>query len=507
MFTVLYLFIYYNIDGILNKLYLSNQICDQNELIKHNLEFNYSLTQVNIFALTIYSIYVIKNILNYISINKPSFVLALVYLKYTLTSLLSENITLCQYEFNRNIMWLFTTPLMIKMYCDANNIEMLTANIQYHVIPVVINIFIYPYKLRPFYYYFTAVSWVLLFVFVKTLYKNRKLQFSNIFLFIWCVFMCINIIDILNLTNSYNINMYYLVADVMSKITTNIIINGYNEREFLQKKNMDLQAINFVSYLIKHIKKYREENANITQRCNEFIDFTIHRLLVKIPEDNMELSQELLQKILPLGFDKKYQSTNVTQSTNAKQYTMICILFTDIVNYTQLAKQYEDKIIFQLLNDIYNIFDDIIKKYPHLQKIETIGDAYMVVGDIYRSDFNHKMVIKELILASFEFLKEIKNVKTPDKIPLSIRIGINMGNVSIGILGNEIPRLCVVGNAVNVAARLQSTAQEDSIQMSRHIYEQLDGIEFDLKFDIEKNENVFLKNIGSVTTYNISPNV
>jgi c-di-AMP phosphodiesterase-like protein len=247
--------------------------------------------------------------------------------------------------------------------------------------------------------------------------------------------------------------MYYLVADVMSKITTNIIINGYNEREFLQKKNMDLQAINFVSYLIKHIKKYREENANITQRCNEFIDFTIHRLLVKIPEDKMELNQELLQKILPLGFDKNYQSTN------AKQYTMICILFTDIVNYTQLAKQYEDKIIFQLLNDIYNIFDDIIKKYPHLQKIETIGDAYMVVGDIYRSDFNHKMVIKELILASFEFLKEIKNVKTPDKIPLSIRIGINMGNVSIGILGNEIPRLCVVGNAVNVAARLQSTAQ------------------------------------------------
>ena len=167
MFTLLYIFIYYNIDGILNKLYLSNQICDQNELIKHNLEFNYSITQVNIFALTIYSIYLIKNILNYNSINKPSFVLALVYLKYTLTSLLSENITLCQYDFSRNIMWLFTTPLMIKMYCDANNIELFTMNIQYHVIPVVINIFIYPYKLRPFYYYFTAVSWVLLFVFVK----------------------------------------------------------------------------------------------------------------------------------------------------------------------------------------------------------------------------------------------------------------------------------------------------------------------------------------------------
>jgi class 3 adenylate cyclase len=78
-----------------------------------------------------------------------------------------------------------------------------------------------------------------------------------------------------------------------------------------------------------------------------------------------------------------------------------------------------------------------------------------------------------------------------------------MGNVSIGILGNEIPRLCVVGNAVNVTSRLQSTADIDSIQMSRHIYEQLNEIDFDIKLEIIKKENVFLKNIGSVTTYTI----
>jgi class 3 adenylate cyclase len=79
-----------------------------------------------------------------------------------------------------------------------------------------------------------------------------------------------------------------------------------------------------------------------------------------------------------------------------------------------------------------------------------------------------------------------------------------MGNVSIGILGNEIPRLCVVGNAVNVAARLQSSADINTIQMSRHIYEQLAEIEFDRPLHIKKKDNVFLKNIGSVTTYNIT---
>ena len=239
-----------------------------------------------------------------------------------------------------------------------------------------------------------------------------------------------------------------------------------------------------------------------------------------IPENNDSLRKELLKKILPLGFDDNYMqsSTNIIKkiasfsstdsntvsNTDSKQYNMVCILFTDIVNYTDLAKKYDDKIIFQLLNTVYNRFDNVIKKYTHLQKVETIGDAYMVVGDIYRSTENYKSVIKEIILLSFDLVKEIKNINTPDNNPLSIRVGINMGRVSVGILGNEIPRLCVVGNAVNVASRLQSTAEADSIQISRHIYEQLEDIEFDMIFDIKTNENVFLKNIGSLTTYTIS---
>jgi class 3 adenylate cyclase len=186
---------------------------------------------------------------------------------------------------------------------------------------------------------------------------------------------------------------------------------------------------------------------------------------------------------------------------------MICVLFTDIVNYTELASKYDDKIIFQMLYCIYTLFDNTIKKYPHLQKIETIGDAYMVVGDIFRNSINHKIVVKEIILFALDIVKEIKTIKTPDDIPLSIRIGINMGNVSVGILGNEIPRLCVVGNTVNMASRLQSTADIDTIQLSRHIYEQLEDIDFDIKPEIITKESVFLKNIGSVITYNIPPTI
>jgi class 3 adenylate cyclase len=131
----------------------------------------------------------------------------------------------------------------------------------------------------------------------------------------------------------------------------------------------------------------------------------------------------------------------------------------------------------------------------------------MVVGDIFRTEHNHTLVVKEMILFALDIMKEIKTIKTPDNEPLSIRIGINMGNVSVGILGDEIPRLCVVGSAVNKASRLQSTADINSIQISGHVYEQLD--ETILKsnsYDIVTKHNVFLKNLGSVTTYTIYPN-
>ena len=401
-------------------------------------------------------------------------------------------------------MWLFATPLMLKMYCDVNNIRLIDINIYYHVIPVAINLFIYPYKNTTVYYYFTGIAWALILSFVRTLFIKRNLTFTNIYLFIWGVFMCLNVVDILQITDRYNINLYYSLADMISKMMTCFIVNDYNEKELAQVNSMDLQSVQFVSYMINKIKKYKTEHPIVTTQCERFIDVTTHRFLAKIPEDKTVLEQELLKKILPFDFDKEYIANKNTPKT-AKQFNMICILFTDIVNYTELASKYDDKVIFQLLYNVYFLFDNTIKKYQHLQKIETIGDAYMVVGDIFRISTNHQIVIKEIILFAMDIVNEIKTVITPDNVPLSIRIGISIGSVSIGILGNEIPRLCVVGNAVNMASRLQSTAEVDTIQISKHIHEQLEEIEFDKKIRIVPKENVFLKNMGSVTTYNIPP--
>lgn len=508
MFSLLcYTILYYNIDHILIRCYLpyANNIVtnDANGLtISTDINLFLSLKLTSLFMLFLYTYQLSYTYIYSKYVNKISIGLTYVYMKYLLDIITIPNMLLLEYEMKRTIMWAFTTPLMLQLYCDTNELSLWDINAQYHMFSIIPFIFIVPFSDNQYYPIYIGSLYVPCFIFINKLYQYRRLPFTYMFLFIWSIFMIINVAEIIGLINKTYANVFFNLADTLCKFICNVVIAQYNEQELYYKENMDLQSVNFISHMMKYIKEYEKNNPNITPFCKDFISFVNKKFMNRIPKTTDRLKIELLSKILPFDLDRDYiAATN--KSTN-KQFDFICVLFMDIVNYTELAKKYNSETIFKLLNAIYNHFDTIIKKYLHLQKIETIGDAYMVVGDIYRNEPNHTKVAKEIISLGLEFIKEIKSVKTPDDVPLCIRIGINMGSVNIGILGNEIPRLCVVGNTVNVAARLQSTAEEDTVQMSWHIYEQVkDDPMIKNEIEIVKKENVFLKNIGSVTTYNI----
>ena len=501
-----YIFVYSNIEPFLNKYYLgdvTNPYIDT-RLLTSNLEFTYSIKAMNQFILGVYAIYISHFLFLSKSHNKYSLALSSVYVKYVMDIFFKDHLRFCDLEFSRYIMWAFTTPLMLKMYCDVNQLSIYEINIHYHMIPVCVNVLVYPYKYTKWYYGFISVAYILYGLFFMSVLKQKDKKFTNIFIVIWFLFCVINTLDLVQIINMQYIQLFYNVADMIGKVTTNFVIHDYREQELRFIENIDLQCTHFISIMLKHIQNYIEDNKKISEACKKFITFTRDRFIAKIPENSDTLKHELLTKLLPLGMDKVYLADS-NSTEKSIQFEMICVLFTDIVNYTELAKKYDDTAIFELLNRVYRSFDTIIKKYPHLQKIETIGDAYMVVGDIYRTQNNHRVVVKEIVEIGIEFIKAIKLISLVDDNRLSIRVGINLGKVSIGILGNEMPRLCVVGNAVNVAARLQSTADEDSIQMSHHIYEKLEEIDFEETFEIIRKENVFLKNIGSTTTFTITP--
>jgi len=516
-----YVVIYYNIDKLLQNLYLPNVIHNNNyELISNHDALYFLLKMTSCFMLVLYSYTLYYKLLISKTNDKNGVALSFIYTKHILDILLSHNYTIMEYELNRSVMWVFTTPLMLRMYCDANDISIWDINIHYHLIAIVPYVFVMPFKNQPIYILSTIVLSIPEIFFLKSLHKYKQLPFTNLYILIWIIFILINILDISQLCSPIIIHAFYNIADTLCKFICDIVIANYNEQEVIVRENMDLQSVQFVSHVIKSIKEFDNNNIKQTPFCRNLMLYCKKKFLDKIPISNEKLKLELLKKLLPFDLDRDYVSTGSGSGSGTgsgsdsgsgsgklnKEFEMICVMFIDIVNYTELSNRYKNcNTIFNLLNDVYNQFDNIIKKYSHLQKIETIGDAYMVVGDIYREENNHKIVVKEIILLGLEFIKEIKTIKTPDNESLSIRVGINLGTVNIGILGNEIPRLCVVGNAVNVASRLQCTAEPDTIQLSIHVYEQLEEIDFNMKFDLIIKENVFLKNLGSRTTYIISP--
>lgn len=508
LYIYAYILIYYNLEEIARNFYLSQFDITFHTEKMSTLENYNIIIYMNFFVVYLYLIFIIKELLHYNyshSYRNHNFGLAMIYIKYVMNMLIRRDISLYEYEFSRYIMWIFVTPLKLKMFADINNLSLYDISIQYNVFSLVIHVAAFPYHGTSLYYGALMLSYLSMVVFLYKLVRNKYSILCNTYSFVWALFMVVNLIEELHLLDIHNIQIFYLTIDIISKFAINLVIYDYNSYEINFKDNIDLQTFSFISYILENIKKYEKENTSKTQKCEHFIYFVKHKFTSIIPQNKDNLKKELLQKILPFNFDTEYiERISLNTDSESKQLNMICVLFTDIVNYTELAKRYNDKIIFELLNTIYNRFDKFIKKYAHLQKVETIGDAYMVVGDIYRNAHNHKTVIKEMISLSVDFLNDIPTIKTPDKIPLMLRIGISMGNVSIGILGNEIPRLCVVGNTVNMAARLQSTADANSIQISTHIHEQMNDIDLrEFAFDIVKKENVFLKNIGSVVTYTL----
>ena len=491
----LFTIFYYQTDNIFKSLLYNKFELFQEE----SIVFCPIIQTINFFILSVFSIFILHLLFSSKTNNYTVYSLSFIYTKYLTDMVMDSNvISIYKYEFRRTVMWLFTTPLILKIYCDMNKLTILDVNAHYHIVSNLIHTVTYPLRKTKYNYYIIFLLSLSESYFIYKLFHFKEKKYTNFIVNIWCLFSFIKMIDILNVFNVQDIQVCYLLSDMIEKLTTMLIVNDHEEEMYYIRDNVDLQTISLFSVVNKTIKTFENSN-NITPKCKMMIQQLTEKILCFTPLDKTILKLELLKKILPLELEDKY----LTQTNEYKPYNFICVLFTDIVSYTEIAKQYEADVIYKLLNDIYTRFDDIVCHYKNLQKIETIGDAYMVVGDIYTNDTDNN--VKNIILMAIEFLKEIKNIPTPTGVPLQLRIGINIGKVVVGILGVEIPRLCVIGNTVNVASRLQSTADPNTIQISRHVQEIAENTDFGMNLQFELKENVFMKNIGVSNTFIVIP--
>ncbi|MGL5063815.1 MAG: adenylate/guanylate cyclase domain-containing protein, partial [Microcoleus sp.] len=176
----------------------------------------------------------------------------------------------------------------------------------------------------------------------------------------------------------------------------------------------------------------------------------------------------------------------------ADTFNDVTVLFADIVGFTQLSSQVSPTELVSWLNEIFSEFDQLAEKHG-LEKIKTIGDAYMVVGGLPMPRLDHAEAIAEMALDMQQAVVEFS--KTHDR-DFSIRIGINSGPVVAGVIGIKKFIYDLWGDTVNTASRMESHSLPGRIQVTSETYQILLD-----KFLLENRGIIEVKGKGQMNTY------
>jgi class 3 adenylate cyclase/CheY-like chemotaxis protein len=170
----------------------------------------------------------------------------------------------------------------------------------------------------------------------------------------------------------------------------------------------------------------------------------------------------------------------------------VTVLFADLVAFTPHAASMPAIEMVQLLNDIFTAFD-LLAEQRQVEKIKTIGDAYMAVGGLHAPQRDHAAVVVDLALA---MQREVASFRAATQRPLHLRIGIHTGPVIAGIIGRHKFSYDLWGDTVNTASRMESHGEPDRVQVSAATHALLrDRYSFEMRGEIE------IKGKGPMTTY------
>jgi class 3 adenylate cyclase len=203
-----------------------------------------------------------------------------------------------------------------------------------------------------------------------------------------------------------------------------------------------------------------------------------------------ERSESLLLNILPRSIASRLKDTQ--REPIADSFQQVTVLFADLAGFTVMSKTLDPKHIVALLNDIFSHFDHLAEKYK-LEKIKTIGDAYMVAGGLPEKRDDHATAVAMMALEMSEF---IKKYESPNGVKIEIRIGINTGPVVAGVIGVKKFIYDLWGDTVNTASRMESHGVKGSIQVTEETYLHLKD-----NFELEPRGTIEIKGKGPMQTY------
>jgi class 3 adenylate cyclase len=200
-------------------------------------------------------------------------------------------------------------------------------------------------------------------------------------------------------------------------------------------------------------------------------------------------SERLLLNILPQPIAERLKHS---QQPIAESFDDVTVLFADIVDFTSLASRVAPNELVGLLNEIFSLFDDLAERHG-LEKIKTIGDAYMAVGGLPKPRPGHAAAVADMALA---MRRAIARFSARRGEPYDIRIGISTGAAVAGVIGTKKFIYDLWGDTVNTASRMESHGLAGQIQVCPATYERLRG-----RYLFEERGEVSIKGKGEMTTY------
>lgn len=221
-------------------------------------------------------------------------------------------------------------------------------------------------------------------------------------------------------------------------------------------------------------------------------DITPRKLAEAALQDAQQRSEQLLLNVLPAAIAQRLKQT---PGLIAENFESVSILFADIVGFTQLSARLQPIEVVTLLNQIFSKFDQLAEHYG-LEKIKTIGDAYMVAAGLPQPCANHADAIAEMALAMQTVMPQFT---TDWGEAIQLRIGIHSGAVAAGVVGTKKFTYDLWGDTVNIASRMEASGAAGQIQVTAATYQALKE-----RYELVERGSIAIKGKGAMTTYWLS---
>ena len=248
---------------------------------------------------------------------------------------------------------------------------------------------------------------------------------------------------------------------------------------------MDPQKGELIETLITMLEMYSTNLENVVSKRTKQL------------QKESQRTEDLVSRLLPKSVAENLKQGNIVEPEN---FDAVTVYFSDIVGFTSIAKASTPFEVVALLNNMYTLFDSISAKFD-VYKVETIGDAYMIVSGLPTR--NGDLHAAEICTTALNLMSAIGSFEIPHiaETKLQLRSGVHTGNVVAGVVGLKMPRYCLFGDSVNVASDMESGGKPSRIQISAEtevILKRLGGYKTEYRHEVE------IKSYGILSTYWLS---